>query len=161
MKLRQIVTGAITLFALVVIPAAGYSPVYAAKGQGGQQQGGQQQGGQQQGGQQQGAGGNGNQQCGSTPAAQQVLSGIDQAGANCGDSRINNIFQTIVRILSMLVGVTALIAIVWAGFKYITSGGDSNKVSNAKNTLLYALVGLAVVGLAQLLVHFVLFQANK
>ncbi len=46
--------------------------------------------------------------------------------------------------------------IIIGGFKYVTSTGDSASISSAKNTILYALVGLAVVSLAQVLVHFVL-----
>jgi hypothetical protein len=44
--------------------------------------------------------------------------------------------------------------------RYITSGGDSTKVSGAKNTLIYAIIGLIIVALAQLIVHFVLGQAQ-
>jgi uncharacterized membrane protein YuzA (DUF378 family) len=65
-----------------------------------------------------------------------------------------------VRILSLIVGVAAVIVIIYAGFKYITSAGEQGRVANAKSTLLYALVGLAVAALAQLLVHFVLYQTS-
>jgi uncharacterized membrane protein YuzA (DUF378 family) len=51
--------------------------------------------------------------------------------------------------------------IVISAFRFITSGGDSNRVSSARSTLIYALIGVAVAALAQLLIHFVLFQANK
>lgn len=89
----------------------------------------------------------------------QVLSGVGQTGGNCSDAPVNNVFQTAVQILSIVVGVAAIIAIIYAGFKYIASGGDANKVANAKNTLIYAIVGLAVAGLAQVLIHFVLSTA--
>ena len=46
--------------------------------------------------------------------------------------------------------------IVVGGLKYITSGGDSSNVTGAKNTILYAIIGLIIVALAQLLVRFVL-----
>jgi hypothetical protein len=51
--------------------------------------------------------------------------------------------------------------IIVAGLKYIASAGDSNKVSSAKSTLIYALVGVLIAALAQLLVHFVLHQASN
>ncbi len=100
--------------------------------------------------------------CGSSSAAQKVSEGIDGAtGATCNDSGIQTAISTAVTILSIIVGIAAIIVIILSGFKYITSGGDAAKVGNAKNTLIYAMVGLAVAALAQLLVHFILFQSNQ
>jgi hypothetical protein len=45
--------------------------------------------------------------------------------------------------------------IIFAGFKYVTSGGDSSKIGSAKNTLIYAVVGLVVAGLSQIIVRYV------
>ena len=50
--------------------------------------------------------------------------------------------------------------IVYSGYNYITSGGDSGKVSSAKTTLIYALVGLLIAALAQIIVHFVINTAK-
>lgn len=102
--------------------------------------------------------------CGTSPAAQQVAGGIDQTGptaADCGQSAIDNAITQVVRILTIGVGAAAIIAIIWSGFKYITSGGDSGKVGNAKNTLIYALIGIAIAVLAQLLVNIVITQSNN
>ncbi|HXR49535.1 MAG TPA: TrbC/VirB2 family protein [Verrucomicrobiae bacterium] len=85
--------------------------------------------------------------------------GLDQVGG--GGINIESVFTTIVDILSIVVGVIAIIVIIYSGLKYITSGGDANKVGSAKNTLIYALIGLAIAALAQFLVHFVLFQTTK
>jgi Type IV secretion system pilin len=65
----------------------------------------------------------------------------------------------IVNIFSLIVGIVAVIMIIYGGFRYITSGGDSGKVGNAKNSLIYAVVGLIVVAMAQLIVRFVLTQS--
>ena len=46
--------------------------------------------------------------------------------------------------------------IIWGGIKYVTSGGDSAGVTSAKNTILYAVIGLVVALLAYTLVNFVL-----
>lgn len=101
--------------------------------------------------------------CGGSSAAQQVSTGIDQtttsAPANCGDNGVGNAITLAVNILTLIVGAAAVIAIIWGGFKYITSGGDSNKVANAKSTLIYAIVGIAVAGVAQVLVHLVISSA--
>ncbi len=90
----------------------------------------------------------------------QVFRGIGQAPGTCDDTGVKRAIHAAVVILSIVVGVAAVIMVILAGFKYITSGGESGRVANAKNTLIYALVGLAVAALAQFLVHFVLNQAT-
>lgn len=96
-------------------------------------------------------------------SAGQVLQGVGQTGADCGKAKstVSNVFRTIVQILSIITGVVAVFMIIFGGFRYITSGGDAGKVSNAKNTLIYAIIGLAIAAAAQFLVHFVLFQTKK
>ena len=89
----------------------------------------------------------------------QVLQGVEQAGS-CNGSGVQSTLGAAVNILSIIVGAAAVVMIVVSGYKYIISGGDSTKVASAKSTLIYALVGIAVAALAQLLVHFVLFNAN-
>lgn len=91
----------------------------------------------------------------------QVCQGLGVAGANCSDqngaaSGVNSLISTIVSILSMIVGVAAVIMLIIAGLKYATAGGDSNAIESAKNSIIYALVGLIVAALAQVLVHWVL-----
>ena len=98
----------------------------------------------------------------STDAACNGLSQIDSAQgctANAGESTITGIIRAVINILSYIIGIVAVIMVIVAGFKYTKSGGDSNNVSSAKNTLIYALVGLAVAALAQALVHFVFSAA--
>jgi hypothetical protein len=51
--------------------------------------------------------------------------------------------------------------IIWGGLRYITSGGDSAKITSAKNTIIYALIGLVVVALAQFIVKFVLAKVTQ
>jgi len=72
---------------------------------------------------------------------------------------VNDIIATVINIFSIVVGVTAVIMIIVGGFQYITSGGDSGKVTTAKNTILFAIVGLVIVALAQVIVNFVLSKA--
>jgi uncharacterized membrane protein YuzA (DUF378 family) len=91
----------------------------------------------------------------------QVLSGIQETGSNCSDKQLTDTITTVVQILSLIVGIAAVIAIISGGFKYINSGGDAGKVKDAKNTIIYALVGVAIAALAQLLVHFVLNRVSN
>jgi hypothetical protein len=46
--------------------------------------------------------------------------------------------------------------IMVSGFRYITSGGDAQKISSAKNTLVGAIIGLVVIVLARVIITFVL-----
>jgi uncharacterized membrane protein len=92
-------------------------------------------------------------------------SGTSTNGGDCGttsgngEGTLESIASTIVNIFSVIVGVAAVVMIIFGGFRYITSGGDSGRVGNAKNTLIYAIIGLIIVALAQAIVHFVLDNA--
>ncbi len=79
-----------------------------------------------------------------------------------GDSQgnFNTLMTRIINIFSIVVGAISVIMVIIGGFRYIISNGDSNGVSGAKNTILYALVGLVVVLFAQIIVRFVLSNAT-
>jgi hypothetical protein len=83
------------------------------------------------------------------------------SNANCTSTPSNGIdLQTlttaIIDILSIVVGVVAVFMLIIAGIRFITSNGDSGNITSARNTIIYALVGLVVVALAQIIVQFVL-----
>lgn len=81
--------------------------------------------------------------------------------ADQGTRNLTSVIATVVNIISIIVGVVAVIMIIWGGLKYITSGGESGKITSAKNTIIYALIGLVVVALAQFIVRFVLSKATS
>jgi cytochrome bd-type quinol oxidase subunit 2 len=87
-------------------------------------------------------------------------SNLNTDGTDCevsgGTEKVNNIITDIVNIFSVVVGIISVIMIIYGGFRYVTSGGDSGNVSNAKNTIIYAIIGLVIVALAQFIVQFVL-----
>src|SRR6218665_1995225 len=60
----------------------------------------------------------------------------------------NDIIGNVVNILIYITGALAVIMIVVAGLFYVTSAGDSGKVARAKNTMMYAIIGLVVAFLA-------------
>lgn len=74
---------------------------------------------------------------------------------------VNKIIKAVINIFSLVVGVVAVIMIIAGGFRYITSGGDSGKITSAKNTIIYAIIGLVVVALAQIIVQFVLTKVTS
>jgi hypothetical protein len=94
----------------------------------------------------------------------EVCAGIATAsgsGCNGSNTSLNKVVAAGVNILSVAIGITAVVMIMVSGFKYITAGGDAGSIGSAKNTLIYAIVGLVIVALAQAIVHFVLHAATK
>ena len=90
-----------------------------------------------------------------------ACSGISQIDASqgCGSNSngtVNTLISTGINILSVIVGFAAIIMLIINAFRMVTSQGDSSAVASARSGIIYALVGLAVAALAQLLVHFVL-----
>jgi hypothetical protein len=77
------------------------------------------------------------------------------------EQSVNDIIEDVIMIFSLVVGVISVIMIIVGGLKYITSGGDSGSVGGAKNTILYAVIGLVVVALAQIVVRFVLSRVEQ
>lgn len=75
------------------------------------------------------------------------------------DSGLAGVARNVVNIFSYIVGAISVIMIIYGGFRYITSGGSSDGVSAAKSTLIYAIIGLIIVALAQIIVQFVLGQS--
>jgi hypothetical protein len=73
-----------------------------------------------------------------------------------GKKKVNATITNIINIFSMIVGIVAVIMLIYGGFRYVTSGGDSGAITSAKNTILYAIVGLVIVAISQAIVQFVL-----
>lgn len=91
----------------------------------------------------------------------QTLS-VQQGVQQCSEqgTGITGLIATVINVLSIIVGVVAVIMIIVGGFRYITSGGKQESVTGAKNTILYAIIGLVIVALAQVLVRFVLTKTT-
>ncbi len=81
---------------------------------------------------------------------------VDKAGGS-----VQNLIARIINTLSVIVGAICVIMIIIGGFRYVTSAGESNSVSGAKNTILYAIVGLIIVAFAQIIVQFVLQRTTS
>ena len=76
----------------------------------------------------------------------------DQPTNLFGDS---GVFRRISEVLLFIVGAVSVIMIIIGGFRYVLSGGDSKHVTDAKNTILYAVIGLVVALLAYAAIDFV------
>lgn len=79
---------------------------------------------------------------------------------NCTQSAaqgtLNTTVGNIVNILSFIIGVIAAIMIVISGARFMTAGGDSSKIAAAKTGLIYAIIGIVIIALAQFIVHVVM-----
>ncbi len=91
------------------------------------------------------------------------------SGSNCGtagtsgntESALGKVASNVTKIFTIIVGAISVIMIIYGGFRYITSGGASDKVGSAKNTLIYAIIGLIIVALANVIVSVVINQASQ
>lgn len=84
------------------------------------------------------------------------------AGAARGDDQpadlfaADGIFTIIVNALLFIIGALSVVMLIYGGIRYTISGGDSNAVTAAKNTIMYAIIGIVVAVLAYAIVNFVL-----
>lgn len=66
------------------------------------------------------------------------------------------VFRQITSTILYIVGIIAVIMLIWGGIRYVISGGDSKKVTDAKNTVLYAIIGLIISFLSYAIINFVI-----
>lgn len=101
-------------------------------------------------------------------AACDIAGGIAQ-GAECAKptnapSELfgpQSIFVTVTNILLFIIGAIAVIMLIIGGIRYVVSAGDQNAVTSAKNTILYAIIGIVVAFLAYAAVNFVSSQLTQ
>jgi heme/copper-type cytochrome/quinol oxidase subunit 2 len=78
---------------------------------------------------------------------------------SAGEGKLNKTIAMLINVFSVVVGIVAVIMIIYGGFRFITSGGDANATKNARNTILFAIVGIVVVLISQAIVQFVLLNS--
>lgn len=66
------------------------------------------------------------------------------------------LFNVITNVLLFIIGAVSVIMLIMGGIRYTISQGDSTAVSNAKNTILYSVIGLVVAILAYAIINFVI-----
>ncbi|MBR3176414.1 hypothetical protein IKF25_00365 [Candidatus Saccharibacteria bacterium] len=69
---------------------------------------------------------------------------------------VNGVFTKITNTVLYAVGIISVIMLIYGGLRYVVSGGDSKKVTDAKNTIMYAIIGLIISILAYAIVNFVI-----
>lgn len=94
---------------------------------------------------------------------EQIQCGACQAAgteANCqpdtAGSSLTQTIKKVINVISVIAGAAAVLMIIVGGFRYVTSAGNAEATKAARNTIVYAVVGLIIIALAQIIVHFVL-----
>jgi hypothetical protein len=82
----------------------------------------------------------------------------DSAICQNRDDSINDVITTVVNILLFIIGAIAVIMIIVGGIQYATSAGNAAQITTAKNTILYAVIGLVLAFVAYAIVNFVVAQ---
>lgn len=89
--------------------------------------------------------------------ADDISNGVQSVGGKAASTdELNTGIRTVVNVLLFLLGAIAVIMIIIGGIRYATSNGDSSATKAAKDTILYACIGLAVALLAYAIVNFVI-----
>lgn len=70
------------------------------------------------------------------------------------------IFRNVINVLIFIVGVASVIMLIIGAIRYVVSGGDANAVKGAKDTILYAIIGIVVAAAAFAIVTFVISSLN-
>ena len=104
-----------------------------------------------------------------TKPACATKSGLDATGTekkNCGADGtsgcgINDAITTVINVLLFIISAVAVIMIIMGGIRYVLSNGEASQIAAAKNTILYAVIGLIVALLAYAIVNFVVTQFTK
>lgn len=94
-----------------------------------------------------------------TSAENPAQAGADAARANGMPTQLvglDGVFGRITNTVLYAVGIISVIMLIWGGLKYVISGGDSKKVTDAKNTIIYAIIGLIIAILSFAIINFVI-----
>lgn len=102
------------------------------------------------------------------PGGNSIEGGIE-AGAACAKPSTgantlfgdDSVFKAVTDIMLFLIGAISVIMLIVGGIQYVMSGGEQAKVTGAKNTILYAIIGIVVAFLAYAAVGFVSSQLRE
>lgn len=89
-------------------------------------------------------------------SAQRYTTGSDTDQKNGQQTNLMETLQIIINVALGIIGFIAVAMIIVGGVQYTTSAGDAARVTKAKNTILYGVVGLVIALLAFAIVNFIL-----
>ncbi|MBP9985738.1 hypothetical protein KBE99_00075 [Candidatus Saccharibacteria bacterium] len=86
----------------------------------------------------------------------EITSGMNATSAGTSTpTDANVVIKNVTNIMFFIIGAVSVIMLIYGGIRYTTSGGNTNSVTAAKNTVIYSIVGLVISILAYAIVNFV------
>ena len=86
----------------------------------------------------------------------EITSGMNATSAGTSTpTDVNVVIKNVTNIMFFIIGAVSVIMLIYGGIRYTTSGGNTNSVTAAKNTVIYSIVGLVISILAYAIVNFV------
>ena len=86
----------------------------------------------------------------------EITSGMNATSAGTSTpTNANVVIKNVTNIMFFIIGAVSVIMLIYGGIRYTTSGGNTNSVTAAKNTVIYSIVGLVISILAYAIVNFV------
>lgn len=83
---------------------------------------------------------------------------VCKASKTDNDAKAKSMAKMIINTMLMIVGILSVIMVVFGGIRYTISSGDASKVKAAKDTIMYAIIGVVVSILSYAIINFVLTQ---
>lgn len=91
-----------------------------------------------------------------------ITEGKNSTGESSDTNRdIKTVIKNVTNMALFIIGVAAVIVIIYSGIQFIIAAGNPQTVSKAKTTLIYAIVGLVVAIMAYAIVNFVIDNLAK
>jgi len=78
-----------------------------------------------------------------------------RTGANIGEAGLGTIVGNVVKVVLSVLGLVALVMFIIAGFQWMTSGGNDDKIKSAQKLMSNAVIGLVIVLIAYAATHFI------
>lgn len=89
------------------------------------------------------------------------ISECNLAEEHAGSTDLMKTLNTIINVVLGVLGLLAVVVIIYGGFMYTTSAGDASKIKKAKDTIMYGVIGLVIALLAYAIVNFVVSSIFK
>ena len=91
----------------------------------------------------------------------EITSGMNATSAGTSTpTDANVVIKKVTNTMFFIIGAVSVIMLIYGGIRYTTSGGNTNSVTAAKNTVIYSIVGLVISILAYAIVNFVVTNIN-
>jgi hypothetical protein len=93
------------------------------------------------------------------PASAQTLSALKLTVIPSGN--LLDILGNLVQRFLLIIGIVAFLYLVWAGFNYVTAGGDDSKVKASRSTILNVTLGILLIAVSYVLIQYLISQTSS